>query len=224
MTTSAWFDWTVGERRLWRRWTLANGVGEVVGLGVTGLAGVVLAAAVGVDEGPGGSLLVAAVLIGLGTVEGGIVGYAQWRAMRGAFPGIDARGWTAVTATGAFAAWTLGVLPGTLGSAGTPAGPPVEPSAALVLLLAALLGATAGLVLSGAQWLHLRDHATAAWRWLPANAAAWAVGMPVVFAGASLVPAGPPGVVAAVVVLGTAGAAGLVVGAIHGVALVWLAP
>ena len=222
-TAGGWFDWTDAERRLWRRWLLANGAGEVVGLGLVGVVGVALATATGLEADGIGSAEVAASLVALGTLEGGIVGYAQWRAMRGAFPAIGAHRWAGATAAGAFVAWTVGMLPSTLGDGGAPVGPTSEPSLGVVLILAAGLGIVAGVLLSGAQWYVLREHAVAAWRWMPANAVAWVVGMPVIFLGVSLVPDGPIGVVAVVVVLATAGVAGLVVGAIHGVALVKLA-
>lgn len=220
-TVANWLHWSDDERRLWRRWTIANGVGEVVGLGLVGVVGVVLAA--GLADGGIGPIALAALLVGLGTVEGAVVGYAQWRAMRGAFRSLDARSWVGATAAGAFVAWTVGVAPSTLGAVGTPSGGPAEPPLPVVLGLASLLGIVAGVLLSGAQWLVLRRHATTAWWWLPANAVAWAVGMPVVFAGASAIPAGPPDAASVLVVLATAGAAGLVVGAIHGVVLVRLA-
>ena len=58
-----------------------------------------------------------------------------------------------------------------------------EPPQAVVLLLAAGMGLVAGLILSAAQWRVLRRHVTRAWQWLPANAIAWAAGMPLIFAG-----------------------------------------
>ena len=61
----------------------------------------------------------------------------------------------------------------------------VEPPLALVLLLAADLGSVAGPLLPAFQWLSLRKVLPCnAWRWLPANALAWALGMPVIFPGA----------------------------------------
>jgi hypothetical protein len=55
-----------------------------------------------------------------------------------------------------------------------------------------------------------------------ANAAAWAAGMPVIFLAAGSVPAGAPLWLLAAAVLGACAAAGAVVGAVHGVWLVWL--
>jgi len=81
---------------------------------------------------------------------------------------------------------------------------------------AAALGAITGPLLGVAQWSVLKRHVPRAHRWLWANAAAWAVGMPVIFLGMDYVPwtRGPLGVTLAVYAV--CGVAGLVVGAIHG--------
>ena len=87
------------------------------------------------------------------------------------------------------------------------------------------MGAVAGPILAAFQWLRLRVviPRRSAW-WLPANAAAWAVSMPVVFAGAQLGSSlESPAVIALVVALTLAGA-GAIVGAIHGRVLLWLVP
>lgn len=68
----------------------------------------------------------------------------------------------------------------------------------------------------------LRRHVSRAGWWIPANAAGWALGMPLVFVAISLAPfGGPLWAILLVVSLGLA-AAGAVVGAVHGGMLVWL--
>jgi hypothetical protein len=87
--------------------------------------------------------------------------------------------------------------------------------------LAAAMGVVLGPILGVPQWLALRQHARRAIWWIPANAAAWALGMPVVFVGAgSAPPGGLLGLVATALL--TAMVAGGVVGAVHGLALIWL--
>jgi CBS-domain-containing membrane protein len=93
------------------------------------------------------------------------------------------------------------------------------------LLLAAALGVVAGPLLAAFQWLSLRKvlPGKAAY-WLPANAAAWAVGMPIIFLGmqASEFTSGPAPIAGAIALaLLLAGGA---VGAIHGLVLLWLLP
>jgi hypothetical protein len=208
---------------LWRRWVLANALGELVGLGAAAIVGVILARMIESAVGAFAGLAMAAVLIPLGTFEGVVVGLAQWRVLRRPFANMPWRAWTLASAAGAFIAWTLGMLPSTLIDAGVAgAGVQAEMSDLMMYSLAAAMGAVLGPILGVPQWLVLRRHVRRAVWWIPANAAAWALGMPVVFVGAGSAPAGGlVGIIATGVL--TAAAAGAVVGAIHGLALVWLA-
>jgi hypothetical protein len=212
-------DWS-----LWRSWVVANALGELIGLGAAGAIGAMLASIVGATSETGASLGVAGALIVLGTLEGLVVGLAQWLVLRRPFPGMRRRSWMLASAAGAFVAWALGMLPSTLADVGAAAGEaaPVAISDTMMYALAAAMGAVLGSILGFPQWLALRRHARRAIWWVPANAVAWAVGMPVVFIGASAPPAGGvPGIV--MVALLTAGIAGAVVGATHGLVLIWLA-
>jgi NAD(P)-dependent dehydrogenase (short-subunit alcohol dehydrogenase family) len=61
-----------------------------------------------------------------------------------------------------------------------------EPSLAVVLLVAAMAGAGAGLCFGAAQWFILRRHAERASRWIWIHLPAWALAMTAIFLGASL--------------------------------------
>ena len=88
--------------------------------------------------------------------------------------------------------------------------------------LAALLGLVTGPVLGVAQWVVLRRVVRRAQHWLWANAAAWGLGMPLIFLGMDLVPWGgsPPVIIAAIYVV--CAATGAAVGAVHGLVLMRL--
>lgn len=121
------------------------------------------------------------------------------------------------TVIGAVAAWFLGMVPSTIVQLqGSPSrASPEEVSDFLQLVLAVPLGGIAGLVLAMAQWRVLRRHTSGAGWWLPANALAWAFGMPLVFVAAGVGRGdGVFGTIAIVVL--SLGAAGAIVGAIHG--------
>jgi hypothetical protein len=202
-------------RRLWRRWITANAVGELVGLGLTGA---VAAAAVALLD-PRWPVAAAAAIVASGAIEGTIVGYAQWRVLHDHIP-MAARRWIIATVVGALAAWGAGVVPSLAFSDGGGAG--AEPSLVVQLALAALLGLVAGPILGGPQAVALRDRVDRPWRWVAANAAAWACALPVTFLAPSLVsPRAPLAMVGAFAV--GAFAAGAVAGAVHGVVLVSLA-
>ncbi len=209
---------------LWRRWVAANAVAEAVGLGLTlGLTGLVI----GRLESLGGALgvLVAFAAAALsGVIEATIVGLAQWWAMHLWLPGVTHRAWWLATLAGALLAYILGYLPSTIMSlvatSDPAAAPMTEPPQAVVLLLAAGLGAVAGAVLSFAQFLALRGHVAHAGRWIPANMLAWAVGMPVVFWAMDLAFKLSSTAAAVAVVALALLAMGAIVGAIHGAFLV----
>ena len=157
-----------------------------------------------------------------GALEGVVVGFVQWAVLRRAIAGVGRRSWVIATVLGAVVAWFFASIPMTLaGLSAEPGSQAVEePPQAMVLLLAGGMGLVAGLILSAAQWRVLRKHVPRAWLWLPANALAWAAGMPLIFAGvdaAQKAGSAAGGVALMAAAIGTAGA---VVGSVHGIALV----
>ncbi len=127
------------------------------------------------------------------------------------------------TGVGAFLAWMLGMVPSTVLSLGAGSGGAgTEPGEAIVLGLAFLMGLVLGPVLGFAQWLALRRYSSRAALWMPANALAWAFGMVVIFAGIDPAISGGFGLLSVAILALTLTCAGAVVGAIHGLALVWL--
>lgn len=211
---------------VWRRWIIANSLGELVGLGATLALGTTLFSGVAEMQGVGPALLTAFLMTATGALEGIIVGWAQWSVLRYAITGITRRTWIVATIVGGVLAWMLGSIPMTIAglSSGSASSVAEEPPQAFVLLLAAALGLGAGLILSVAQWWVLRDHVTRAWRWLPANALAWGAGMPLIFAGIDFAQKLDQ-IFFAILAMGLIIAiAGAIVGAIHGVALVAFIP
>ena len=209
---------------LWRRWVAANTVAEVVGLGLTlGLTGLVIGRLESIGGAAGVALAFAAAVLS-GVIEATIVGLAQWWAMHPWLPQITRRAWWLATLVGALLAYVLGYLPSTIinlmQTNDTATATMSEPPQAVVLLLAAGLGAVAGAVLSFAQYFALRGRVAHAGRWIPANMLAWAVGMPLIFWAIDLafkLPQRWQAVALMVVALLLMGA---VVGAIHGAVLV----
>jgi len=218
---------SIDKRRLWLRWVAANGLGEMFGLGLTFVVGAIVISNLS-DQGSVAVILISfMVAVASGAIEATFVGLAQWWAMHPWFTMIGRAAWWFATLVGALMAYVMGYMPSTLMSLGEQASqaqaPMAEPAQWLVLLLAALLGAVGGAVLSFAQWLSMRHKISHASRWIPANMLAWMVGMPLIFWG---IDASQKLVGLGWVILFLAGVlllTGLVVGAIHGAFLVRLA-
>lgn len=204
----------------YRRWILANGWAEAAGLGTTFVLGRALVPWLEHATGAVAVLLGALAAVLLGTLlEGVLIGMAQEAALRERLTTLRKGTWVLATATGAACAWILGMIPSTvlaLRPQDAAASQLAEPSALVQYALAGALGLIAGPVLGFAQWTVLRRHVTRAAWWLWANAAAWAIGMPLIFLGMEYVPwSGPPASML-LAIYGVCGAVGLVVGAIHG--------
>ncbi len=208
----------------WLRWVIANTLGEAVGLSTVLLVGfAVLGPYLAKLPGawPAVLGLVAGVLLGI--FEGVVVGGLQGAVLRRRLPRVALRTWVWATVIGAVVAWGLGMLPSTLMGAVADSGQAAaEPPDSLIYLLAAGMGAVAGVILALAQWVVLRRRVRRAGWWLPANSLAWLFGMPLVFLGMGLLPAGASLLQAVPLVVGATAAAGAVVGAIHGLFLVRL--
>lgn len=202
-----------GSQALWLRWVRANAVGELIGLGLTGAAAAVVMLAIA----PRHPLVAMGAVVASGAIEGTIVGAAQWRVLRDHID-VSARRWVTATVVGALAAWAAGVTPSLLlANAGGAGG---EPSLPMQLGFAVALGAVAGPVLAGPQALVLRGRVERPWRWIGANAVAWACALPVTFVAPALAPADGGVLVLAIAFAVGAFAAGAVAGAVHGVVLV----
>lgn len=216
----------MNKNQLWSRWTLANALSEMVGLGLTFLiTGLVFSQLDGVGT-LTSILLSFAFAVASGAVEATIVGLAQWQAMRPWFPSIERFAWWRGTMIGALIAYVLGYLPSTLmnmGEATAASAPMAEPPQWIVFLLAAGMGAVGGAVLSFAQWLVMRGKVKRAGAWIPANMLAWMFGMPVIFWGIDMafkMSALWQSVALMALILFIAGA---IVGGIHGLFLMRLA-
>jgi hypothetical protein len=208
-----------GGTRLWLRWVLANALGETIGLGGTAL---VAAAVLYAGQKTGAYAALAGLVVVAGTlIEGTVVGTAQWLVLGRALPRMRWRIWVLATGAGAFVAWTLGMIPSTLlGSGGSE--PSAEPAEAVVLGLAFIMGFVLGPILGLAQWLVLRRFVRNAALWMPANALAWAFGMVIIFLGVDIALDSGSATSTVSYLAVTIAFAGAIVGAVHGVALVWL--
>lgn len=212
-------DWN-----LWLRWIFANTVGELVGLGVAAMTGALFVLYLANILGAWSGILTATMMIATGAFEGAAVGFFQSKVLQSKIIGFNAREWIFVTVAGAVTAWVLGTIPSLAMGFGEQSTntPPPEFNEITVGLLAAGMGFVLGLVLGFPQWLELRRYINKAGWWIFANALAWTVGMPQLFAAPSVIGEGLPAWQIAFVIFAAIVSAGASVGAIHGLFLIWL--
>ena len=213
----------MSKTRLWLQWVAANGLAEIVDMGVVGICAVAVMSRALTDPGiltiaAGG----AAVAI-LGAVAGLVVGYAQWIVLRGYLPPIRAIDWVTASVVGGVAAWLLGMVPTvvmSLAASGT--GPPPEISVVTMTAIVLVAGAAVGVVLGIPQWLVLRPHVKRAGWWICATGLAWMVATPVFLAIVAPFTGDTVILLALMAVLGASAVTGAIAGGVHGLFLAWL--
>ncbi len=168
---------------VWRRWTLACGAGEFLGIGVAGMLAFAYLQWVGEPE--TGWEKTGQILIGIlaGMFEGFILATFQWHILGKLFPSLPARMWIGYTMLVAVLGWILGMVYPTFFSSGQQAqGVPIEPPFALVIAGAAAMGLILGALFGWFQWLAFRKYVRRTNKWIRANAFGWLVGMIWIFA------------------------------------------
>jgi retinol dehydrogenase-12 len=198
----------------YRRWIVACTAGELVGVGTAAGAALAINGLIGEPRSSGARVLTLATFAVVGAVEGGALAAFQWRVLGARLPRLRAGEWIAVTVAISVAGWLTGMAPALFIQHDAPGSP--EPSLPIVLLLAGVAGAGAGLCFGAAQWFILRRHAERAARWIWIHVPAWALAMAAIFLAASWPTAESPRWFIAL--SGAAGGAlgGLLLGAVTG--------
>lgn len=206
---------------LWRRWLVANLIGEFVGLGSAGALGAVVTLVLGDTMQPSTWLILVFTLIIAAALEGCIVGLAQWWVLHRYLPSLTRRTWLWATILGGEIAWIVGMTLGSLGGDTLSGQVNLDPNL-IGLIFGSLLGPVVGAMLGLGQWFVLRQFIAAAGWWIFANALAWTAGMFVIFAAMILVDETTP-MLWVIVTWAVSGIlAGATVAAIHGTILVRL--
>lgn len=173
-------------RTLWRRWVLAFTLGELIGFGGIPALGafVALSLTAQLDGATQAVILyVVAVIGGLG--EGAVLAWFQLRVLRRRLPRLEPRRWIFATAIAAAFAWACGMLAPTLDAL---VGLTLAAQAAIWIPSGVLILASIGI----AQACALRGVVERPQRWLVANVAGWAAGLPWTFVLPALVPESAP--------------------------------
>jgi len=207
----------------WLRWVGANALGELIGLGAVGAIGFAVIQAMDEPRSPLPVIAFSMFFVGLGALEGAVLGYLQARVLRERLRHLHR--WIPATVFGAVAAWILGMVPSTVAGLtmvhGSVDAEPMLPEG-IDLLLAPVLGLIAGMVFALPQWRVLRRHVRQARWWIAGNGIAWAFGMPVIVLVSGLPSLETPAALAVLTIGAGLALAGALVGAIHGGFLLWL--
>lgn len=168
----------------------------------------------------GQKVMVIAIMILAGIIEGSITGYFQWSILKRDFLKMKARNWLGFTALGAAVGWFLGMLTPVFFASENSSSTAIEFSPQWITLMAALMGIFLGALFGFCQWFELKKYILKASKWILANSLGWAAGLVIIFLGASL-PSASTGL-SVIILLGTISGllAGLSVGAITGLFLI----
>jgi hypothetical protein len=158
-----------------------------------------------------------------GVGEGLVLGLAQGVMLRRMFGALDLGAWVMATVLIATFGWATGSavsIFGAFSSGAEAVGPPLP----WIIGFSVLFGLIAGALFGAAQWVALRRAAEPASIWILANAAGWAVAMPVIYLAASLDYGDRGQGVVFFTSLFAGLLAGAVVGAVTGLSFRWLEP
>lgn len=190
---------------LWERWVLATSIACLINLAIVGVVGIVISR-VGYIQG---------TFTLLGTLEGIILGSAQWLVLRSYIR--HSAQWIIATLIGSLLAWFTGLTISTLMALAYAGASNISVFIQGLILVGAGLGAVLGFF----QWLVLRTQIRFSIWWVGANALAWALGLLIAFVGAGMV-RDSLSVQTTLITAATGATMGAVIGGITGIALVWL--
>jgi hypothetical protein len=116
-------------------------------------------------------------------LEGGIIGYCQWRVLRRIFPTLSSRMWVGTTMAAAAVGCAIPWLPTTFATTAAAADRFGDVSVGLfdAVGLSIFTGALIGTVWGVAQYVILHRHAHHAFIWVLSSTAAWAIGFAAVY-------------------------------------------
>jgi len=199
---------------LWEWWVGIMAIAQLIGLGI-GFVASAITNSIGIEH-------AATVFYLVGLLEGIVLGVAQWLVLRRYVKRINA--WVIVTAIAVMVAWLIGLKVSALMIFSIGLDPTLTTAMKTRALLQGvfLLGAWVGGVLGFAQWTVLKAHIHRAFLWIVANALAWALGLVVAFMMVGMTHTDQLNLETILLGVATGLTTGAFVGAITGVALIWL--
>jgi hypothetical protein len=193
---------------LWERWIFATSIAEILGIAIVGVVSIAVSR-FGYIQG---------TFTLVGTLEGIILGFAQWLILRRYIH--HSTRWIIATVIGGLFAWFTGLTISAL-MAIVFASASDTTKTLIFLKGLVLLGAFLGTIIGFCQWLVIKNQIRFSMWWIVANAIAWALGLFIAYLGAGLVEESFT-LRTALITAATGTAMGAVIGGITGVFLVFL--
>lgn len=164
-----WSSWG-----LWERWVFAISIAQIITLGIMGIASIAVSH-IGYIQG---------TYTLIGTLEGMILGFAQWLVLRRYIH--HSTRWIIATVIGGLFAWFTGLTITVLMTL-VYAGVSDENKILGFFKGLFLLGGGLGTVLGFCQWLVIKNQIRRSMWWIVANAVAWSLGLFIAYLGAGMV-------------------------------------
>ncbi|BAZ10019.1 hypothetical protein NIES4071_18330 [Calothrix sp. NIES-4071] len=193
---------------LWERWIFATSIAEIIGLAIVGVVSIIISHF--------GYIQGAFTLVG--TLEGSILGFAQWLVIRRHIH--HSTRWIIATVIGGLFAWFTGLTVSNV-MAIVYAGVSDANKILTFFKGLVLLGAFLGTILGFCQWLVIKNQIRFSMWWIVANAVAWSAGIFIGYLGAGMVEEDFT-LRTALVTVATGTTMGAVIGGITGIVLVFL--
>jgi len=207
---------------LWSCWVGAVLAAEAIGIALAFGADQLSARLLGLATTLSDRLAEIGISVGVGAVEGVVLGSLQALVLRAALRRFQAGRWVVLTAAAGGLCWLLGMIPQILFQSVRAEAAALEPQLDILLAGATAMGLVLGVLIGLAQWLVLQRAVRRAWLWIPANALGWGIAMGWVFYGAHRIDAETPFATVVAVLAGCGALAGISVGAVTGGSLIWL--
>jgi len=169
------------------RWILNCAAGEFLGIALAAALAVVGNILIGEPYLFGQKLIILALALLSGLMEGSILSWFQWRVLQERVPALPWRRWWRNTVIIAVGGWLLGMLPSLIltGTEPETTGQPFDPPWWVIITSAGTMGLLLGALFGVAQWLELRRHLQGAASWVGLNALGWLFGMIFIFIAAT---------------------------------------
>jgi hypothetical protein len=216
---STWYEHASACDRICSAWVRACIAGPAIAFAVSAAMSVVVGRELAEYRANPQQLLSAGVFIAAAILEGGLIGYVQWRVLRRMFPTMSGPMWITATIVAAAAGCVLSGVPTSFALTAALASRigDVTVGAAAAMRISIVTGALVGLVWGVTQYTVLRLHAHEPTAWILSNTAAWTIGFAAVFFAAFL----PDRTMHPAIQIALAAGAGIILGGAVGVLNGW---